>query len=42
MENELGTKPAELTQEFDAPNMWSAVGKLAGIVAAVDIKPVKV
>ncbi len=36
MEDELGVKPSELTQEFDAPNMWSAVGNLAGIVATVD------
>ena len=31
MEDELGVKPSELTQEFDAPNMWSAVGNLAGL-----------
>ena len=32
MEDELGTKPAELTQEFDALNVWSVVGNLAEIV----------
>ena len=42
MEDELGVKPSELTQEFDAPNMWSAVGNLAGIVATTDSKPTKV
>ena len=40
--HELGTKPAELTQEYDAPNVWSAVGNLAEIVAGMNTKPVKV
>ena len=42
MEDKLGVKPSELTQEFDAPNMWSTVGNLAGIVATVDSKSTKV
>ena len=42
MEDELGTKPAELTQEFDAPNVLGAVGNLAVIVAKMNTKPVNV
>ena len=40
--HELGTKPAELTQEYDAPNVWSAVGNLAEIVAGMNTKSVRV
>ena len=42
MEDELGNKPSGLTQEFDAPNMWGAMGNLAGILATVDAKPTNV
>ena len=42
MEHELGTKPAELTQQYDAPNVWSDVGNMAKIIAGMNTKPVKV
>ena len=41
VEDEFRSRPAEITKEFDAQNLWSAAGNLDEIVSISNSKPVK-